>query len=219
MIKDTGYALLKKKVLTTEALIDHLQSVALLTHINLTAKCKNLKKDYVSIFKVIRAAAAADVANDPRPFDMVRFNVHKKNFDTTLLATNLQEIKPPLSVTGTLRTMVTAPAAAPIVRLPIARPSRSQGAATGPSITCFHCNKPDYAVPNCPTKKTLVSLQLVEKRKTTYILARDTRRTVRSAENTERAESALLTRSEPIPPIQYDTDTDNEQDEDDDNDD
>jgi hypothetical protein len=191
--------------------------VALITHINMTAENKNLKKDYTSIFKNARAAVAIDIDKDKRPFDMARLNTHKKNIDTALLAANFQEIKPPLSAAGALRTMVTAPAAALITRS--TRSSHSQGAATGPSIICFHCNKPGHTVPNCPTKKTLASLQLAEKRKAAYILAREQRRTVRAAENRENAESALLAMAESVPAIQYDTDTDNEQDEDDDNED
>ncbi len=171
--------------------------------------------DYTSIFKIARTAIATDVANDPRPFDMTRFHAHKKNIDTALLAANFQEIKPPLSVVGSLHTMVTDPAAALITRS--TRSSHSQGTATGPSIICFHCNKPGHTVPNWPTKKTLVSFQLTEKCKTVYILASETHRTVRVAENRENAESALLTMAESVPAIQYDTNTDNEQDEDDDN--
>jgi hypothetical protein len=51
IIKDAGEAVLKKKLPTPETLVDHLQSVALITHINMTAENKNLKKDYTSIFK------------------------------------------------------------------------------------------------------------------------------------------------------------------------
>jgi hypothetical protein len=182
----------------------------------MTAENKNLKKDYTSIFNIARAAIAADVANDPRPFDMARFDTHKKNIDTALLAANFQEIKPPLSAAGALRTMVTAPAVALIPRS--TRSSQSKGAATGPLIVCFHCNKSGHTVPNCPTKKTTASLHMAEKRKAAYIIARDTRRTARAAENLENAESALLAMAESVPnhSIQYDTDTDNEQDEDED---
>jgi hypothetical protein len=180
IITDAGEALLKKKIQTTESLIDHLQAVALITHINMTAENKKLEK----------------------------------HCDTALLAANFQEIKPPLSVAGALRTMVTAPPAALITRS--TRSSHSQGAATGPLIICFHYSKPGHTVPNCPTKKTTTSLHLAEKRKAAYILARDARRTVRAAENRENAESALLAMAESVPAIQYDTDTDNEQDEDED---
>ena len=152
----------------------------------MTAENKNLKKDYTSIFKNARAAVAIDIDKDKRPFDMARLNAHKKNIDTALLAANFQEIKPPLSAAGALRTMVTA------------------------------CKKPGHTVPNCPTKKTTASLHLAEKRKAAYIIARDTRRTVRAAENLENAESALLAMAESVPNIHYDTDTDNEQDEDED---
>jgi hypothetical protein len=75
--------------------------VTLITHINMTVENKNLKKDYTSIFKIARTAIATDVANDPRPFDMVRFHTHKKNIDTALLTAKFQEIKPPLSAAGT----------------------------------------------------------------------------------------------------------------------
>ena len=214
IIKDAGEAVLKKKLQTPETLVDHLQAVALNTHINMTAENKNLKKDYTSIFNIARAAIAADVANDPRPFDMARLDAHKNNIDTALLAANFQEIKPPLSAAGALRTMVTAPAAALITRS--TRSSHSQGAATGPPIICFHCNKPGHTVPNCPTKKTTASLHLADKRKAAYILAREARRTVRAPENRDNAESALLAMAESVPAIQYDTDTDNEHDEDDD---
>ena len=110
--------------------------------------------------------------------------------------------------------MVTDPVADLITRS--TRSSHSQGAATGPSIICFHCNKPGHTVPNCPTKKTPVSLHLADKSKATYILACEAPRTVRAAENRENAETALLAMAESVPAIQYDTDTDNEQDEDDD---
>jgi len=79
IIKDTGEVVLKKKFQTPETLIDHLQSVFLITHINMTSENKNLKKDYTSIFKIARAVITTDVANDPRPFDMTRFDTHKKN--------------------------------------------------------------------------------------------------------------------------------------------
>ena len=217
IITDAGEALLKKKLQTTESLIDHLQATALITHINMTAENKNLKKDYTSIFKNARAAVAIDIDKDKRPFDMARLNTHKKNIDTALLAANFQEIKPPLSAAGALRTMVTAPAVALIPRS--TRSSQSKGAATGPLIVCFHCNKSGHTVPNCPTKKTTASLHMAEKRKAAaYISARDARRTARAAENLENAESALLAMAESVPnhSIQYDTDTDNEQDEDED---
>jgi hypothetical protein len=121
-----------------------------------------------------------------------------------------------MSAAGAFRTMVTAPAAALIPRS--SRSSHSKGAATGPLIICFHCNKPGHCdtVPTCPTKKTTASLHLAKKRKAAYIIARDTRRTVRAAENLENADSALLAMAESFPNIQYDTDTDNEQDEDED---
>jgi hypothetical protein len=124
IIEDVGDALRKKKLLTTEVLIDHLQTVALNTHINLTDESKNLTKDYTSIFKIVRDAITADIANDPRPFDMARFSVHKKTLETALLATGLQEIKPLLSTTGTLRTVVTTPAVTSTNR-----PSRHRGPA------------------------------------------------------------------------------------------
>ncbi len=101
----------------------------------MTAENKNLKKDYTSIFKIARAVVTTDVANDPRPFDMTRFDTHKKNIDTTLLAAIFQEIKPSLSVVGDLRTMVTAPATALITRS--TRSSHSQRAVTVSSIICF----------------------------------------------------------------------------------
>jgi hypothetical protein len=214
IITDSGEALLKKKLQTTESLIDHLQATALINHINMTSENKNLKKDYTSIFKNARAAVAIDIDKDKCPFDMARLNAHKKNIDTALLAANCQEIKPPLSAAGALRTMATAPAV--VLILHSSRFSHSKGAATGPLIICFHCNKPDHSVPNCPTKKTTASLHLDEKRKSAYILVREAHREVRAAENRENAESALLAMGESVPDIQYDTDTDNEQDEDDD---
>jgi hypothetical protein len=180
----------------------------------MTVENKNLKKDYTSIFKNARAAVPIDIDKDKRPFDMTRLNTHKKNIDTVLLVSNFQEIKPPLSAAGDLRTMVTTPAAVLIPRS--TRSSQSKGAVTDPLIICFHCNKPGHTVPTCPTKKTTASLHLPEKCKSTYIIARDTRRTVRAVENLENAESVLLAMTESVPNIQYDTDTDNEQDEDED---
>ena len=127
--------------------------MALITHINLTAENKNLKKDYTGISKVARADIATDIANDVRPFDMARFDAHKKNIDMALLAANFQEIPPPLSAAGALRAMATAPAAAQITRS--SRPSRfDKAAATGPVIVCFHCNKSGHIAPLCPIQKT-----------------------------------------------------------------
>ena len=217
LIKDAGDALLKKKLLTPEALIDHLQAGALITYINLTADCKNLKKEYTSVFKPIRTAIAADAANDPRPFDMNRFHAHKKNLDTALIAAHLQEIKPPLSAAAVLRSMVAAQA--PMVAAQdtgrVTVPSRSQGAATSATIpiTCFHCNKPGHAAPHCPTAKTTVSRKLADKRRAAYVLARDARRTERETANTE---TARLARAVSLSSILSDTDTDNDQDEDED---
>ena len=213
IIRDAGEAVLKKKILTPEALVDHLQAESLITHINMTAENKNLKKEYTGIYKVTRAAVATDRANDVRLFDMARLLAHKKNLDTALLAANFQEIPPPLSAAGALRTMVTAPAAAHITRS-----SRfGKGAATGPVIVCFHCNKSGHIAPLCPTKKTPASLRIAEGRRAAYVLARDARRSVRADENREiLEESALLSMADSVPAIQYDTDTDNEQDDEDD---
>ncbi len=66
----------------------------------MTAENRNLHRDYNSIYKVDRAAIAADVAKDARPFDVVRFDIQKQNLDTALLAAGLQEIKPTLSAAG-----------------------------------------------------------------------------------------------------------------------
>ena len=65
IIQDSGDVLLKKKLR-----IDHLQAVSLITHINLTTENKNFKKDYTSIFKIVRVVIVVDVDNDPRPFEM-----------------------------------------------------------------------------------------------------------------------------------------------------
>ena len=163
----------------------------MITHINLKSESKNLKKDYTSIFnKIVRAAIAADVANDPRPFDMARFDAYKKNLDTALLAANLQEIRPPLSTAGALCRTVTAPTAAPTTRPSQRRGTAKEGAATGPPRPCFHCNKPGHTAPNCKTKKTPASLATAEKRKKAYILARDARR---AAQASTRARQVMRT--------------------------
>jgi len=114
--------------------------------------------------------------------------------------------------------MTTAPAAALITRS--TRPSRfDKGAATGPVIVFFHCNKSGHIAPLCPTKKTAASLRIAEGRRAAYILARDARRSVRADENREiLEESDLLAMADSVPALQYDTDTDNEQDDEDDDD-
>lgn len=55
------------------------------------------------------------------PFDMARFDIHKQNLDTALLAAGIQEIKLLLSSASNLRTMAT-PGTAPAFPPSTSRP-------------------------------------------------------------------------------------------------
>ena len=54
-MKDAADALLNKKLASTDILVDHLLSLALVTYINMTAENKNLLSDYKNIYKISRA--------------------------------------------------------------------------------------------------------------------------------------------------------------------
>jgi hypothetical protein len=108
------------------------------------------------------------MTKDARPFDMVRFEAHKQDLDTALLAAGLQEIPPLLSAAGYLRAMTTAPALATASRR---RATAKAGAAAGTQIArpCFHCYKVGHTMPNCTVKTSPDSLAIVAKRKDSYI--------------------------------------------------
>ena len=61
-------------------LIDHLQALAMINYINMTAENENLRRDYNSIYKIPRAAIAADVAKDARPFRHGAFRYPQTKF-------------------------------------------------------------------------------------------------------------------------------------------
>jgi hypothetical protein len=178
MMDDASETILKTKLPSVVALVDHLRTSQMILYINAAADNKNLRKDYSSIYKTARAAVATDMATDARPIDSNRFAIHKLNLDTALLAAGYQEIAPPLSAVH-VRAMaaLTTTTARPPRRRAIAK----AGAAGGRARPCFHCNKTGHTQPNCPQPSTPASTAIAAKRKAAYIEARDARRAAREA--------------------------------------